>query len=169
MAPVGFGALIPQEPFRITVKLLLRLKVTAVVISYYEWKDRPLTTGNIEWDPYINSFSVHWKEIKDPKKNDDSILPKISNTVKIVKWFEAYESHAYAVIGQANAPLTWIIREIFVVSPIEPEVSIGQHHSTKHGSVKLEIVQRLPHTKNIYVEDNTIVYSHIVKETLGTQ
>ena len=32
---VGIGNLIPREPFRIAVKLLMRLSVTAVLISYY--------------------------------------------------------------------------------------------------------------------------------------
>ena len=32
---VGIGNLIPREPFRIAVKLLMRLRVTAVLISYY--------------------------------------------------------------------------------------------------------------------------------------
>ena len=33
---------------------------------------------------------------------------------------------------------------------IEHALAIGKPHSTEHGLVKLEVVDRLPHTQNIY-------------------
>ena len=36
-------------------------------------------------------------------------------------------------------------------------------------SVKLDMVHRLPHSRNLYAEENTAVYRHIVEATLGTQ
>ena len=45
-------------PFHIAEKLLMRLKVTAVSISYYEWTSCPLNAGNIKWDPHSKNFSV---------------------------------------------------------------------------------------------------------------
>ena len=53
---------------------------------------------------------------------------KISKTVTIVKFFEAYESHVSHVIGQANTPLTLITRANVVVAPIASEMAIGQPH-----------------------------------------
>ena len=103
----------------------MRLKVTAVAISYYEWTICPLTAGNIKWFPCINSFSEQWKAIQDLQKNDYATLLNISNIVTIVKWFEAYESHAFQVIGHANAPLTWIIHNNVAIAPILHALSIG--------------------------------------------
>ena len=169
MVQVGGGALIPQEPFLIAEKLLMRLKVTEVVISYYEWTSRPLTAGNIKWDPQINNVSVQWKDIQDLNKNDDATLTNIPKKIKIVKWFEAYEFHVSQVIGQANTPLTRIIRENVAAAPIAPALEIGKPHSMEHVSVKLEMVHGLPHTQNLYAEDNTTLYLHIVEATLGTK
>ena len=94
MAPVGGGALITQEPFRIAEKFIMHLKVTSVALSYYECTSCPLTAGNIKWDPRIKNFSVHWKDIQDLKNKYDATLTKFLKMVSIVKWFEAYESHA---------------------------------------------------------------------------
>ena len=80
----------PQEPFNISEKILMRLRVTSVPISYYEWTSIPLTSGNIKWDTCIKKFSVQWKAIQDLKNNDDATLPKFSNRASIIKLFEAY-------------------------------------------------------------------------------
>ena len=106
----------------------MNLKVAAVAISYYEWTSRPLNAGNIEWEPHLKNFSVQCKYIQDLKKNDDATLPKISKTLSIVKWFEAYEYYDSQVIGQSNAPLTWIIRENVSVATIVPKLYIVNPH-----------------------------------------
>ena len=124
VAPAGGGALILQEPFLIVAKLLMCLKVSPVTISYYESISCPLTTGNIEWDPRINNLSVQRKAIQYPNNNDYATLPKISKTVSIVKWFEAYESHVSQVIGQENSPLTWIIHNIVPVANVVTTLAI---------------------------------------------
>ena len=93
----------------------------------------------------------------------------MSKTVSIVKWFEAYEYHTYQFIVQENSQLTCIIRNNFAVSTVVPTLAIGQPHSIYHESVKLEMMHRLPHSHNIYTEDNMTVYRHIFKENLGTQ
>ena len=90
-------------------------------------------------------------------------------TVSTVKLFESYEFHASHVIGKANSSLTWIICNNFAVSPVAPTLATGQPHSTEHGSVKLEMVYRLPHTHNLYAKYNMTVNRNIVEATLGKQ
>ena len=68
-----------------------------------------------------------------------------------------------------NSSLTWIIRDNVPLAPIAPTLATGYPHSMEHGSVKLEVVHRLPHTHNIYAEYNMTVCSHILEVTLGTQ
>ena len=48
-------------------------------------------------------------------------------------------------------------------------LAIGNPHSTEHGSVKLEMVHHLPHSKNLYAEDNKIVNRHITEANLSMQ
>ena len=65
----------------------MRIKVSTVAISYYEWTSRPLTVGNVEWYCRLKNFSFQWKYVQDMKNNDDSTLPKISKTVSILNLF----------------------------------------------------------------------------------
>ena len=85
VAPAGGWGAYTQETILIAAKLLIRLKVTAVVISYYEWTSHTLPAGNKKCYPCIKNFLVQWKAIHDLKKNDDTILSKISKMVSIVK------------------------------------------------------------------------------------
>ena len=81
VSPEGVGALIPQKPFRIAEKMLMCLKVNAVLISYYDCTSIPLTVGNIEKYRRIKNFSLQWKSTQDPKKNDNATLTKQLKTV----------------------------------------------------------------------------------------
>jgi hypothetical protein len=87
------GALVEQEAFHISGKSLHRIQVAAVAIEYYLATGRPLSAAIIEWNTTLKNFEVQWKALLRAK-DDDSELPKITKTVGIVKWIEAYESYA---------------------------------------------------------------------------
>ena len=56
-----------------------------------------------------------------------------------------------------------------MVSAVAPILTIGQTQSMEHGSVKLEMVQYLPHSYNLYSVENTTVYRKNVEAILVTQ
>ena len=57
--PANPGQLMNQPPFRFPSKSLLRLKVAARVIEYYDRTGRDLTAGNLTWNRLAN-FQIEW-------------------------------------------------------------------------------------------------------------
>lgn len=162
------GALVEQEAFHISGKSLHRIQVAAVAVEYYLATGRPLSAAIIEWNTTLKNFEVQWKALLRAK-DDDSELPKITKTVGIVKWIEAYESYALHKIGVRNAPLSYVIREDATVPAAAPAIATGQPHSIDHGSVRGEMIARLSHTHALFRDDNASVFDDIEEATRGTK
>ena len=78
------------------------------------------------------------------KDNSNLELPVISKTLSIVKFLEAYNNYLSDYIGVSGAPLSWIARPDAAVNMTVPDLEALQPHSTLHGSVAQEMVNRLP-------------------------
>lgn len=161
------GVLVEQEAFHIGAKSLHRLKVAAIAVEYYLATDRPLTAAGLQWETPLKNFETQWKAILHLKDQDPE-LPKLSKTVGIVKWLEAYESYALHKLGVRNAPLAYVIRETSAV-PAAPVLTNGQPHSDEHGSVKAEMVARLSHGHGLFRDDNAAVFDDIEEAVRGTK
>ena len=167
-APAGGGALQNQVPFQLPAKSLLRLRVAAMVVEYYNRTSRPLTAANMSWTRLAN-FKIEWDTLVDRKrKNDEHSLPSVSRSLPIVPFFEAYDTFVGEFIGQAGCPLAWIYRGNVAVAGAAPALAADQPYSTAHGSVAEEMVARLSHTHPLYRIDNATGYSQLVTATLGT-
>ena len=57
VAGVAIGALMNQAPYGISARSLLRLRISAKAISYYEQAGRALSAGNMHWNR-IKNFKV---------------------------------------------------------------------------------------------------------------
>ena len=57
VAGVAVGALMNQAPYGISARSLLRLRISAKAISYYEQAGRALSAGNMHWNR-IKNFKV---------------------------------------------------------------------------------------------------------------
>ena len=167
--PANPGQLMNQSPFRFPSKSLLRLKVAARVIEYYNRTGRDLTAGNLAWNRLAN-FQIEWDTLVQRRKaNDELTLPVVSKQLSITSFFEAYETFAGEFIGQTNCPLAWIYRDAVAVDAVAPALAADQPYSETHGSVAEEMVQRIAHTHPLYRVDNALGYSQLVTATLGTQ
>ena len=64
--PANPGQLMAQPPFRISAKSLIRLKVTALAVAYYEDTSCPLTAPSMQGEPRLRSFKAQsqWEAIK---------------------------------------------------------------------------------------------------------
>ena len=163
------GNLVEQEAFHLAAKSLHRLKVAAIAVEYYLATDRAITAAAIQWDTQLKNFEIQWKSLLALKDSSDSLeLPKMSKTVGIVKWLEAYESYASQKIGVRKAPLAYVIREIATV-PAAPALMAGQPHSETHGSVREEMIGRLSHSHALFRDDNAAVFDDIETATRGTK
>ena len=166
----GPGApLVAQQAFHLPAKSLMRLKVAAQVVLYYDRTNRPLTAMSMSW-VRLNNFKVEWESLKEQKdSNDEGSLPIISNKLSISNFFEAYETFVSNYIGQSKCPLSWIYRTTVNVPAIAPNLLADQPFSTEHGSVSEEMVNRMSHAHPLYRPDNATGYAQLVTATLGTQ
>ena len=163
------AALVVQQAFHLPAKSLIRLKVAARVVLYYERTNRPLTAQGMLWIR-LNTFKVEWESLKEQKdSNNEGSLPIISNKLSIANFFGAYETFVSNFIGQSGCPLSWIYRTTVAVPGAAPALAVDQPFSEAHGSVSEEMVQRMPHSHPLYRPDNATGYAQLVTATLGTQ
>ena len=163
------AALVYQQAFHLPARSLMRLKVAAQVVLFYNRTNRNLTAANLAW-VRLDNFKIEWESLKEQKTaNDEGSLPVISNKLSIANFFEAYETYVSNLIGQSGCPLSWIYRPDVVVPAAAPPQAIDQPFSEEHGSVSAEMVARMPHTHPLYRPDNATGYAQLVTATLGTQ
>ena len=58
------------------------------LVLYYETAGQEITPDNVVWDPVINNFAEQWKAIIIRKDENDPEFPKISKTLRVIKWTE---------------------------------------------------------------------------------
>ena len=100
------GATIPTPTFVFGAKSQIRLKAAVEIAKYYETTGRDLTVTNMKWNPTIKTFNDHWKSLNARKDATDPEVPKISKTLHIMKWTEAFSDFTRRVIGTQTIPLS---------------------------------------------------------------
>ena len=123
----------------------------------------------LTWGTRLSSFQQQWDAILDLKKSDGQDLPKITKSVSISKWIEAYETYSEQKIGVRNGPLKYVIRDEVDVPNPAPALAADSPHSTEHGSVKGEMIARFSHTHPLFRDDNGAVYDDVESATRGTK
>ena len=160
---------VPQMPFRLPAKLLMRLKIAARAVKYYGKVGRPLTADMLNFGSRLTNFKEEYDSLQERKTaNNDSSLPIISTKLPIAEWFKAYERFNSNYIGQGGCNLSWVDREYITVAAAE-KLALDQPFSDVHGSVDTDMTERLSHTSSQFRVDNAKAFAHIVTATLGTQ
>ena len=86
---------VPQVPFQLPAKSLMRLKSAAKAVKYYERVGRALTADMLTMTR-LNNFKEEYDSLQERKNaNDDSSLPIISTKLPIAEWFEAGRSRRW--------------------------------------------------------------------------
>jgi hypothetical protein len=161
------GATVQQPPFVFGAKTQKRLLAVCDVVRYYGMIDRELTASNMHWEPVIKNFTQQWKAIKDRKYGESPEVPKISKTLSIIKWTEAFTDFLHHKIGVRLIPLAYVVHKMVTV-PAPPALSTGLPYSTLHGSVEGEMIARASHTHPLFRNDNLAVYYLLEEATRGT-
>ena len=73
------GAKISTPSFVFGAKSQKGLVVSIRLISYYEIVVLPTSAANVQWNPVMKNFKVHWKAPKEKKNRYES---EVSNTTK---------------------------------------------------------------------------------------
>jgi hypothetical protein len=162
------GATIPTPPFVFGAKSQRRLVIAAKLVWYYEATGRALTAGNLQWNSVMRNFSEQWKALEDRKDGDDPEVPKISKSLPVIKWTEAFIDYLNRVVGVRTIPLAYVVRVDAEVPAEAPALANGQPHSTEHGSVEAELIARVSHAHALFREDNASVYYKLEEATRTT-
>jgi hypothetical protein len=155
-------------PFVFGAKSQKRLIVACELVRYYETTGRALTAANIQWNTVMKNFEIQWKALMDKKGKDEPETPKISKSLNIMKWSEAFRDILHRCIGVRNVPIVYVIREDAAVPAVVPALMAGQPHSTDAGSVEMELTLRASHIHPLFREDNETVYHRLEEATRGT-
>ena len=95
-------------------------------------------------------------------------MAKITRSLPIIKWTEAFQDFLHQVIGVRTIPLTYVIRTTVDVLAAMPLLQPNQLHSDLHGSVEAELVAQALHAPALFQDDNSVVYYHLEEATSGT-
>jgi hypothetical protein len=155
-------------PFVFGAKSQKRLIVACELVRYYETVGRTLSAANLQWNTVMKNFEIQWKALMDKKSKDEPETPKISKSLNIMKWSEAFRDILHRCIGVRNVPIVYVIRENAAVPAVEPPLMAGQPHSTEAGSVEMELTNRASHVHPLFREDNESVYHRLEEATRGT-
>ena len=73
--------------------------------------DHPIDHLHIHWTPVVKNFDIQWKALVDRKKSDEPDIPKITRTLPVLKWTEAFLDYLHRIIGSHMIPMAYVIRE----------------------------------------------------------
>ena len=161
-------ATIPTPSFVFGARSQKRLLVACDLVRYYEATGRELTVANIRWAHVMKNFEIQWKALKAKKDEDTPDVPKITRSLPVIKWTEAFQDFLNRVIGVRVIPLIYVIRTEVAVPAAAPPLANNQPHSTEHGSIEAELIARASHTHPLFRDDNAMVYHYLEEATRTT-
>ena len=160
---------IPQAPYVLGAKSLKRLKIAAIAVSYYSMINRPLTPQNVHYENCLIDFYEQWENLLKKGEDNEPDTPRITRTLPIIKWTEAFEEFLHQVLGVQSVPLSYIIRLRADVDPTPSPLAFNRAYSDEHGSVAGELIARTSHQTVHYTSDNQRVYQYIEEATRETK
>ena len=162
------GAMIPTPAFAFRAKSQKQLRVACDLVQYYKTVGCDLTAPNMHWSQVGKNFEIQWKALKDRKEEDPPEVPKITKTLPIMKWTEAFQDYLHRVIGVRVILLAYIIHTDSGVPMPAPPLAPNQPHSKAHGSIENKLVERASHEHPLFRDDNSEVYFKLEEATCGT-
>ena len=162
------GETIPMPAFVFGAKSQKRLGIACELVRYYYTMGRDLTVASMHWNNVIKNFEIQWKALKAKKEEDTPEVPKISKSLPIIKWSEAFQDHLHRVIGVRMIPLAYVIRTNKDVPAVAPPLQVGQPHADAHGSIECELIAQASHSHALFRDDNVAVYYALEEATHST-
>ena len=113
----------------------------------------------------IKNFEAQWKALKERIKVDKSDAPKITNTLLVIKWTQAFVDYLGRIIGHRTITFPYVVcKEVTVPVHATPLVPY-QPHSEDHGPLEADLVDRAANTPALYRDDNSLVYYKLEEAT----
>ena len=162
------GSTILTPAFVFGAKSQKHLGIACELVWYYNPVGRNLTAANILWNNVFKNFKIQWKALKMKGDEDTLEVAKISKSLPIIKWTEAFQDHLHHVIGVRMIPLVYVTRKDEDAPAVVPPLQAGQPHSEVHGSVEGEMIAQASHTHAMFRDDNAAVYYAFEEATRST-
>ena len=162
------GSTIRTPAFVFVAKSQKRLGIVCELVWYYNTMGRNLTAANMRWNNVIKNFEIQWKALKTKRDEETPDVPKISKSLSIIKWTEAFQDHLHRVIGVRMIPLAYVTRKDEDVPAVAPPLMAAQPHSEVHGSIEGEMIAWASHTHAMFRDDNAAVYYALEEATRST-
>ena len=126
------GNLVNQPAFQFPAKSLMRLKVAAQAVEYYLDTGHALSAPGMLWTSRLYRFQAEKESLDEMKKNNPNLeLSVIGNKLKIIDWFETYDTFRDDYVGQSSAPLSLVSRPLVAVPAVAPALVADQPFSLK--------------------------------------
>ena len=68
------------------------------------------------------------------------------------------EVHCYAIVGVQNCPIVYVICQDDMVTSTAPALLPSQPHSTTHGSIEDELINRLSRDHALFRMYNCVIF-----------
>ena len=159
---------IPTPAFVFGAQSQTHLAATAKCVRFYDMIDHPIDHLNIHWTPVVKNFDIQWKAPVDCKKSDELDIPKISQTLPVLKWTEAFSDYLHRIIRSHMIPLAYVIHEHVNPPGTATPCATSQPHSEEHGSVEMDMIMLASHDHALFHEDNAKVYIKLEEATHST-
>eukprot|EP00957_Ditylum_brightwellii_P103201 7865535-Ditylum_brightwellii.AAC.1 len=127
-----------------------------------------LTVANTVYGTVIQSFTNQWAGLKDRKHQTQSVVPKITAELPIIRWVDVFDDFLSRKIGVQTIPLSYMTRETALA--LRP-VSVNREnlpHGEEFASIEKELVAQASHMHPLYHEDNAPVYYCLEEAVRGT-
>ena len=152
--------LVPQAPYILTPLSCKKLTVAAKIVAYYQATGYNITIGSLRWGGPLTLFSQYLKALKIQKSDDSKEPPKVTRSLPIGQWSEAFQIFLEKILGVRDIPLAYVTRSE-AIPPVAPALRPNRPYSAVHESVVKELIARASHTHTLFENDNEEVYNHL--------
>jgi len=160
------GALREVASYVISAKSQIRIDGARMLVLYYIRVGRTLEPADMQW-PVIKNFVEQWKALKEKKKADIGIPPKLTKDKQIYKWLEQMNQYLSTYFGVRDAPYTYLTRPDVLPPAVHGPRVIDQPYSEEYTSIEQEMTARVSHDHTLGRSDNATLFQLIEKSVQG--
>ena len=149
------------------------------MVRYYKATNRTINASMMRWYPTGTIFHAQWIALQHLKEDDDPDVPKISKSLPIEKWRDAFVAMLRQCIGIRDISLMYLIRSDVAVPAPPPAlrahpavmgaIDCVYPHSEDAGSIGAELILRASHDHVLYKDDNKKLFHLLSEATMSTQ
>ena len=159
---------VPRTPFILTPVSCQRLKVAAAAVTYYIAISRPISASMVNWAGPLKVYAEYLKALKNKQAAVANDLPKVTRSLNIVPWTEAFQIYLEKTLGSRMIPLAYVTRDREVPPPLDA-LATNRPYGVNTGSVTKELIVRASHTHALFDNDNELVYDALEEALRSTQ